>query len=209
MYVFGNTKYNRFPRTLFIVTRNGAADFGNPVSIILLLNWKICLYFMWFIDERQLSWALLCCCPLYMCIWKSPPVQKGKKKKKLLNREMRRGFPSEKYSTFRDHQNRRPVGPGPTEIHSGRQNFGPCRPDGPIQIWPNLNCVLLFIYTFSGSRIDLSKSVLAKKLKGLEKGLHLCRHPFALPSFAMPSLSHPPSFLTMYKCQPSIRSNIV
>ena len=41
-------------------------------------------------------------------------------------------------------------------LESGRQNFRPCRPDGPIEIWQNFNVVWLLNYTFSGSRIDLS-----------------------------------------------------
>ena len=40
------------------------------------------------------------------------------------------------------------VGPGPTDNRSGRQNFGPCRPDGPTEIWPNPNFVLRYFVSF-------------------------------------------------------------
>ena len=102
----------------------------------------------------------------------------------------------------RDHQNRRPVGPGPTDIRSGRQNFGPCRPDGPIKIWPNPNFVWLFIYTFSGT--CLSKIVLAKTLKGIEKD-YICVYILSLRPLSPP----PSSLCTMYKCQPNKHRNNV
>ena len=87
----------------------------------------------------------------------------------------------------RYHQNRRPVGPGSTDLRSGQQNFGHCRPDRPIEIWPNLNVVWLFIYTFSLSRIDLSMQRLPwRHWKALKRITYLS-------SFFRPALSPSPS----------------